>query len=593
MMEATSTARHYDDSRLLRELLAIPMHCGPQTRPGEALERCALQVSRVLGVPAVIHWAADGSLPERKRPRTELVKVSCMGRPWALLELQGELPDTEALRFGLEHLSFDLTQAVTAAAAAQVRQAIATLRKAMVADESEEVLLSVAIDQLGAEAGALLVQPAADRASYALAGSWKRDPALDEAFADLIARGMAETEPRLHEDGLLTVPLNRRKPVRGLFIIRFASAARARQVPPTMPEELANVAQPFIAGRWRDLVLTELLELNRAGEKTASGQLYASILRTAVRLVPGADSGSLLTRAERHAPFSYEAAEGFNLSLLRKRRLSEKAVRAWYGTENDAWQQGLPRILRRDHLDIVRHGQSTTAGLPSAATAYESIASTLCLPVWRDGHVMAVLNLDNGSDPDAFADDSLSLATIFGPPLASLLHRHRTGELLRRAALTDELTGLPNRRAFEQALEGEHARSIRDGLPFSLLMLDMMDFKEVNDGYGHEAGDRILSAVGSALRDNVRQGDFAARLGGDEFVAILHASGTAEAAVVAERIRQAVRGLRRDDGSGSETLEINIGAATFGPDGTDLQELRRLADRRMYEEKRRRQQRTA
>src|SRR5690625_3786722 len=148
-----------------RSCWPIPLRCGPQARPGEALEQCARRVSRVLGVRAAIHWAADGSLPDRKRPGTELVAVSCMGRPWALLELQGDLPDSEALRFGLQHLSFDLTQAVTAAAAAQVREAVTVLRRAMVANESEEALLGVALRQLGAEAGALLVQPAPERAS--------------------------------------------------------------------------------------------------------------------------------------------------------------------------------------------------------------------------------------------------------------------------------------------------------------------------------------------------------------------------------------------------------------------------------------------
>lgn len=572
-----------DDMQLLQRLLHIPLQCQAVGQPEKALHECACLLGETLNLHVSINWAADGPYPGPPAEGSVTLEVFNEEEPFALIRLHGSLPDSEALRFGLQHLAHDFSQAVTTGMVRQTRRAVEALREAIAANESEVALISVALEHFGAEAGALLVQHAPGRGAYALAGDWPGDPALGGRYAQVIENGMADIEPRLHEGGLLTIPLSATRPVRSLLLVRFASESLARRVPLGRAAELAGVAAPFVAGRWRDRVLTELLELNRASGETTSEELYASMLRTAVSLVPGADSGSLLTRSHAGQPFRYEAAAGFDLELLRRYQISEHSTRAWYGGDADGWEQGRPRILRRDEIDITEHGGVTAEGFDPAATTYDVICSTLCLPVWRDGHVMAILNLDNRTDPGAFAQDSLRLASLFGSPLASLLHRHQTRELLHRAALTDDLTGLANRRAFEDVLVTEHARSLRSGLPFSLLMLDMTDFKVINDSFGHEAGDQALQTVGQTLLENIRTGDFAGRYGGDEFVVILHDSTPERATAVAERIRSAVRNSGQPQETGE--LDINIGIVTFGHDGVDLQDLRRLADERMYADK--------
>ena len=123
------------------------------------------------------------------------------------------------------------------------------------------------------------------------------------------------------------------------------------------------------------------------------------------------------------------------------------------------------------------------------------------------------------------------------PPPAAGRQTHRE---LAQAALTDPLTGLANRRAWDQELAQRLTRCGRRAARLCLAVLDLDQFKEINDTQGHAAGDRVLQAVGRALQKNLRQGDFVARLGGDEFGLLLWAPGEAEAAAIVERVRSRV-----------------------------------------------------
>ena len=115
--------------------------------------------------------------------------------------------------------------------------------------------------------------------------------------------------------------------------------------------------------------------------------------------------------------------------------------------------------------------------------------------------------------------------------------RRREGEL-RIDALTDPLTGLGNRRAFDALLKDELAAIARHGVPLSMLLLDVDHFKRINDTHGHEIGDRVLKHLASVLRQNLRDADYVFRLGGEEFCVLLPGAGRAAAVNVAERIRR-------------------------------------------------------
>jgi diguanylate cyclase (GGDEF)-like protein len=111
---------------------------------------------------------------------------------------------------------------------------------------------------------------------------------------------------------------------------------------------------------------------------------------------------------------------------------------------------------------------------------------------------------------------------------------------LEALALTDSLTGVPNRRAFDERLPADLAHARRSGRPLAIAMLDLNGLKALNDREGHEAGDRLLCATASAWSADLRDGDMLARLGGDEFAVLLPDCAATEASAVADRLRRAV-----------------------------------------------------
>lgn len=174
--------------------------------------------------------------------------------------------------------------------------------------------------------------------------------------------------------------------------------------------------------------------------------------------------------------------------------------------------------------------------------------------------------------------------------------RRRAEEQLGRAnaelsalAATDALTGLPNRRVFDQTLGKEWYRAQRDAMPLALMMIDVDHFKQLNDQFGHPAGDAFLSLVGQVIRDNVRRaGDLAARYGGEEFAVILPGTSAAGALEIAETIRRAVAAAdTRHIVGGGFPITASIGvAATVPMSGGGVTALVHNADSALYLAKR-------
>ena len=143
------------------------------------------------------------------------------------------------------------------------------------------------------------------------------------------------------------------------------------------------------------------------------------------------------------------------------------------------------------------------------------------------------------------------------------------------------VSGLPNRRAFEEMLDRELARSERTSGSFAVVLLDVDGLKQVNDRFGHAAGDALIRGVGHALQSAIRPYDFAARYGGDEFALILADTHDSEKRI-ATRISQASSAVSGPNGSG---YSMSIGLARFPADGKTAESLLATADARMYEYK--------
>lgn len=156
---------------------------------------------------------------------------------------------------------------------------------------------------------------------------------------------------------------------------------------------------------------------------------------------------------------------------------------------------------------------------------------------------------------------------------------------LEELAVKDELTGLFNRRKFEELFNRENDLAKRFDYVLSLLFLDIDDFKTINDKYGHQFGDKYLQKMALVLLENIREIDVVARWGGDEFLVLLHRPVESQALQVAERLRAAVADIHITAGKETITRTISIGLATSVAGNLSMQELINQADQEMFQAK--------
>ena len=154
-----------------------------------------------------------------------------------------------------------------------------------------------------------------------------------------------------------------------------------------------------------------------------------------------------------------------------------------------------------------------------------------------------------------------------------------------RLSITDNLTGIPNQRALRDELRREVSRARRHTLPTTFLMLDIDRFKEVNDRYGHLAGDAVLARVASAVREATRDGDTVARYGGEEIAVLMPQTDLPEACGVAERIRTTIEALVTEYRGLSIGVTVSIGCASLQAEDADLDDLVKRTDDKLYEAK--------
>ena len=170
---------------------------------------------------------------------------------------------------------------------------------------------------------------------------------------------------------------------------------------------------------------------------------------------------------------------------------------------------------------------------------------------------------------------------------SALQELQRSNEKLEHLAATDPLTGAANRRHFIERVEAEMAHAQRDGAPFSLLALDLDNFKWVNDAYGHQVGDKVLKGFVLACLDAIRPYDGVARVGGEEFMVLLSRTSLDTALAIGERIRAAIASTTFASEAGRDiSITVSIGISQYGTDGNTIDALLRAADQRLYHAKR-------
>jgi diguanylate cyclase (GGDEF)-like protein len=206
------------------------------------------------------------------------------------------------------------------------------------------------------------------------------------------------------------------------------------------------------------------------------------------------------------------------------------------------------------------------------------VGSFLSVPMAVQGELIGVINLSHAR-PKAFHEDHLRLLSLIGGQAAGTIQRLLLYEEMRRLAITDDLTGLYNRRHFLDRLQGEIDRARRYEVPFGMLFIDIDNFKELNDSFGHQVGDRILAELGTVLKQWARSSDLVARYGGEEFVVLLPMTDKLRSQMAAERLRTQIEKhtfYRR------KKLTVSVGIAAFPGDGETAERLLGCVDEALY-----------
>ncbi len=247
--------------------------------------------------------------------------------------------------------------------------------------------------------------------------------------------------------------------------------------------------------------------------------------------------------------------------------------------------QGLTGWVARNRRPLVNARPKTDLEAAGRTDARTSLQSALVGPLVFNDHFIGTLAVYH-TDPSVYTDDHRRLLDRISEQAAAVIHHSIVFEQTQEDSLTDPLTGLPNTRFMFTHLTRELARAGRLGGEVSLLVMDLDGFKEINDTYGHYAGDRALRQVGGALQAVIRPYDICVRYAGDEFIVVLPGCGGEEAERKRLDLQRAIDDLRFEVRQGHiQPLTISAGAAVFPHDGDSYEALLATADSRMYRDK--------
>lgn len=204
--------------------------------------------------------------------------------------------------------------------------------------------------------------------------------------------------------------------------------------------------------------------------------------------------------------------------------------------------------------------------------------AVLCIPISYGETLLGVLNVES-QRKNAFSPQDVLILNTLADLLATALHNSFVFQKLQQQAITDGLTGIKTRRFFWEALTSEWKRASRSGRPFSVVLIDLDKFKDVNDTLGHLEGDLVLARVGRLLEQKCRQSNVVARYGGDEFIILMPETGVEQAQILAERLRL---WIATDPMLAEHHISGSFGVASFPVHGFSVEDIIRVADAGMY-----------
>lgn len=355
-------------------------------------------------------------------------------------------------------------------------------------------------------------------------------------------------------------------------------AARAGRFSPSAPEKL-NALSVMLAGavagleqrrrlsrRVREIsVLHEMSALVQS--TTTMMDLYDAVLDMVGKLIPY-ENCTVFVLEPDHKKLAQRATRGRAVNLM-------DHIPFEHGSGISGW-------VAERKKQLIINDLSREQGLLNVELIPPSVRSFISVPMIVQENLIGVLNVSH-SRPRAFTQDDVRILSILAGQAAVTIERTEVLRSLEQMAITDGLTHLINRRHFETRLLEEIKRADRYSVPMSLCMMDLDNFKLINDRYGHSVGDIVLSETAGIIRGIVRDTEIVARYGGEEFVMILPQTLPHDALIAAERIRSTVQShLFRSDSGAAIPVTISIGLAGYPEHASTRDELVQRADAALY-----------
>lgn len=329
------------------------------------------------------------------------------------------------------------------------------------------------------------------------------------------------------------------------------------------PLEILRLREQLEKQSW---LANAVQKFNQSLEISDSADYWTFLAQTSTELMK-AERGSLLVFDESEQNLIVKAAIGSHVDSV----------------ETNVGDRIAKTVLKSGKPLLVKDIKLTKFTTAPQDWKYKS-NSFISYPIMIGDRKIGILNVADKIDGGFYDEFDLELLNTIAPQLAVALDRaslqHKAGEY-QQLSITDPLTGLVNRRYLETRLAEEIKRSQRQGNPMSFMMIDVDEFKQYNDNFGHTEGDKALQLVAQCLRETIRGADVAARFGGEEFSILLPQTVLEEAFIIAERIRQRIENTTFRH----RQVTVSIGVASCTSRLCEADNLISAADKAMYQAK--------
>lgn len=350
----------------------------------------------------------------------------------------------------------------------------------------------------------------------------------------------------------------------------------------------AQIQELSERNRERAETLNQILEISNELKRHLTSDALLQSVVAAVKRSLGFDVVLLSLYDTERSVFVRRAQAGLDRrwAEIQGQEVPAEEITKHWTEKNRVSRSYLVRHRTRQDLgpyDIASAGPPRRGG--SAWQPYE----ILWIPLLSEERLMGCLMVDDPRNGQSPSLETIRSLEIFANQAVAAIEGARSYSDAKEQSIRDGLTGAHNHRHFQESLQKELGRAERLGRPLTVLMLDIDDFKSVNDRYGHPVGDAILQRIVAEIRGEVRADmDLVARYGGEEFAVILPETGTSGAAEVAERVRRRVdeRLFRPPDTQDVVRVTVSIGLATYPHDAANKKELIERADAALYRAKR-------